>query len=88
MEENKKKFEVKVRKENNGDFKKAIFIDDELLDWSIDINSLANAIKNGPEFLAVIQKDIENHFIESVSDFLGRKVTIEEIQTAIRTGYI
>jgi hypothetical protein len=35
-----------------------------------------------------VQKDIEKHFVESVSDFVGRKVTAEEIKNAIKNGYI
>lgn len=88
MTENKKKFEVKMRPAKGGGIEKAIFIDDELLDWQIDMNSYMEAMKMGPMFQREIQKSIEEHFIESVSDTLGRKVTMEEIKTAINTGWI
>jgi hypothetical protein len=87
-EEKKKKFEVKMRPAKGGGVEKAIFIDDQLLDWQIDMNSYVDALKMGPQFRREIQKSIEEHFIESVSDTLGRKVTIEEIKTAIQTGWI
>jgi hypothetical protein len=46
------------------------------------------AAKMGPQYIREVQKDIEKHFANSVSDFLGRKVTIEEIQKATKTGWI
>jgi hypothetical protein len=86
--EGKKRFEVKMRPAKGGGIEKAIFIDDELLDWQIDMNSYIEAVKMGPHFRREIQKDIERHFIESVSDTLGRKITMEEIKQAIQTGWI
>lgn len=73
---------------NNGTLEKAIFIDDEMLDWSIDMSSFVEAVKMGPTFMRAVQRDIERHFIDSVSDFLGRKVTMEDIKEAIKTGWI
>lgn len=73
---------------SDGSIEKSIFIDDELLDWSIDINSYLEACKMGPHFKAAVQKDIERHFVESVSDFVGRHVTMEQIKAAIKNGWI
>ncbi len=84
----KKRFEVKMRKGNNGTVEKAIFIDDELLDWTIDMSSYMEAMKMGTMYRREAQKDIERHFIDSVSDFLGRKITMNEIKEAIKTGWI
>lgn len=84
----KKKFEVKMRAAKGGGVEKAIFIDDEILDWQIDLNSYVDAVKMGPQYMREIQRDIEKHFTESVSDFLERKVTMAEIKTAIKTGLI
>jgi hypothetical protein len=47
-----------------------------------------DAMKMGPMYRREIQKNIEEHFTESVSDFLGRKVTIDDIKLAIQTGWI
>ncbi len=66
----------------------AIFIDGEQLDWSLDVSSLQDAMKMGPKFFAAAQKDIEKHFLESVSDFLGRKITQEELKNATKQGWI
>jgi hypothetical protein len=83
----KLKFEVKMRK-NKGGIEKAIFIGGELLDWSVDASSLMEAAKMGDKFYRAAQRDIEKHFVESVSEFIGRKVTPEEIKEAIKTGWI
>lgn len=86
--EGKKKFEVKIRPAKGGGIEKAIFIGGELLDWQVDLNSLVEAIRMGPIYMKAVQKDIEKHFIESVSDFIGRKVNAEDIKQAIKDGYI
>lgn len=84
----KKKFEVKMRSGSNGVIEKAIFIDGELLDWSIDMTSLAEAMRMGPQFFRAAQKDIAKHFCESVSETIGRKVDEKDIKKAIMTGWI
>lgn len=84
----KKKFEVKMRSGKNGTLEKAIFINDEQLDWTVDLSSFMEAKKMGYHFMREAQKSIEEHFIASVSDFLGRKVSMLEIKEAIKTGMI
>jgi hypothetical protein len=83
-----KKFEVRTRPAKGGGLENAIFIGGELLDWQINLNSLMEASKMGPHYVREVQKDIERHFVESVSDFLGRKVTAEDIKVATKTGWI
>jgi hypothetical protein len=83
----KKRFEVKTRMRNGG-VENAIFIDGEMLDWSIDLSSLEEARKMGKEYFFAAQRDIEKHFLESVQDFLGREVTTTDIQEATKTGWI
>lgn len=77
-----------MRAAKGGGIEKAIFIDDVLLDWQIDMNSYMDAMKMGPQYRREIQRSIEEHFTEAVSDTLGRKITIEEIKQAIQTGWI
>lgn len=84
----KKKFEVKIRSDGSGGVEKAIFIGGEMLDWQVDINSLTDAMKMGPKFFKAVQRSIEEHFVESVSDFIGKKVTAQDIKKAIETGWI
>lgn len=82
------KFEVKMQMGKGGNLEKAIFIGGELLDWSVDVSVIADASKMGPAMLMAVRKDIAKHFVESVSDFIGRKVTEKEIQLATQTGWI
>lgn len=88
LTEGKKTFEVKMRPAKGGGIEKAVFIGGELLDWQIDLNSFVEAIKMGPQYYRAIQKDIEMHFVSSVSEFLGRKVSADDIKKAIKSGYI
>lgn len=85
---NMKRFEVRTRPKKGGGLENAVFIGGELLDWSVDLNSLMEAAKMGPQYLIEVQRDIEKHFVNSVSDFLGRKVSVEEIKKATKTGWI
>ena len=82
------KFEVKIQKKPDGTVEKAIFINEELLDWSADLSSLKEAYQMGPKFFYAAQKDIEKHFINSVSEVLGRHVTQEDIKNATKTGWV
>ncbi len=83
-----KSFVVKFRPVGDGSFEKDIFIDGERLNYSIDLAAYLDACKISPQMKLVVQKDIERHFIESVGEYLGRKVTTEEIKEAIKTGWI
>ena len=83
----KVKFQVKMRG-NKGAVEKAIFIDNEILDWSIDVGSLMEAQRMGSQFFKAAQKDIEKHFTDSVSEVVGRRFTMADIQQAIATGWI
>lgn len=87
-EDGKRSFRVMMRRSKDGGVEKAIFIGGEMLDWQIDLASLVDATRMGPMYATEIKRDIERHFTESVSDFLGRKVGIEEIKEAIKTGWI
>ena len=81
-------FEVRMQKGKNGIIEKAIFIDGELLDWKVDMTSFMEAISMGPKYYKAIQEDIARHFVESVSEVIGRKVTSKEVNEATKTGWI
>lgn len=84
----KKKFEIMHRYENE-QLINGIFIDGEHFDWEIDQDALNRVIETGdPELIAMAKKDIELHFIESISEMVGRKVTTQEIKDAEKTGWI
>lgn len=85
--ENKKRFEVKVRR-NGKHIEKAIFIDGEFFDWTVDQESLREVAKMGPEYLAAAQKDIERHFLQSLSEMVGRDLTAKDFVKALQTGWI
>ena len=82
------RFEVRMGKGENGAIKQAVFINGELLDWSVDVSSLMDAFQMGPQYYRAAQKDIEKHFVDSVSEFIGRKITYSEVSEAIKTGWI
>lgn len=84
----KKSFAVRGVTGRDGGIKHAIFIDGEMLDWAIDMHDYLEAMKMGPQYLKSIKIDIVKHFTQSVSDFLNRKVTIEELNQARKTGWI
>jgi hypothetical protein len=84
----KKSFEVRMIRGKGGEIRHAIFIDGEMLDWSIDMHDYLEAMKMGPKYLNAIKHDIVKHFVASVSDFIGRKVTIEELNQARKVGWI
>lgn len=85
--EGKKKFEIKFKK--SGDkVVKAVFIDDVMLDYSVDVEALKKISALGPEYKKAALLDIEKHFIECVCDMVGRQVTAQELDKAFRTGWI
>ena len=84
----KVRFEVKMRKDPSKGIQKAVFIDGELLDWDIDVQSLIEAQKMGLKFYKAAQRDIQRHYIESVSETVGIKLTADDIKEAIKTGWI
>lgn len=88
----KLKFEVKMRSlgpnpEKDG-VEKAVFINDKQIDFKIDVLRFLEAKSKGLSFLIEEQKKIEKEFVSSVSNFLGRKVNIQEIKKAIIEGWI
>jgi hypothetical protein len=85
--EGKKKFEIKFKKVDDKVLK-AIFIDDVMLDYSVDVEALKKISVLGPEYKKAALLDIEKHFIECVCDMVGRQVTTQELEKAFRIGWI
>lgn len=67
---------------------KAVFVDGKKLDFSIDVVRFLEARSKGPKFLFEEQRRIEKEFVRSVSDAVGRNVTVEEIKRATAEGWI
>jgi len=67
-------------KEENG--LRKLFVDGEVFDWGIDDNILKSAIltiKTDSGMKDYVLKDIERHFVESFSEKIGKKVTLDDI---------
>ena len=84
----KKKFETRIVMHPNGSLERKIYVDGELFDWSVDVSSFLEAKKMGPMYMKAVQDDIARHFVNSLSEFLGRKVTPQEVTEASKTGWI
>lgn len=70
---------------------KAIFIDGQVFDWHIDRKSLVEAkrfAQNDPVMKQSIYTDIQSHFMHSFCEFIGKKITLEELNEALMTGRI
>lgn len=85
--EGKKKFEIKFKKVGDKVLK-AIFINDVMLDYSVDVEALKKISALGSEYKKAALLNIEKHFIECVCDIVGRQVTAQELEKAFRTGWI
>lgn len=88
----KKKFRVMMRPLGPDPAKdgveKAVFVDGKKLDFSIDILRFLEAKSKGPKYFIEEQKKIEREFVRSVSEAVGRRVTVEEIKKATVEGWI
>lgn len=86
--EGKVKFETRIKLHSNGSVEREVWIGGEKFDWSVDVTSFHEAVKMGPMYKKAVQADIVKHFVDSVSDFLGRKVTMKEVNEATKRGWI
>jgi hypothetical protein len=84
----KKRFETKILMHPNGSIERKIYIDGEMFDWSVDVSSFLEAKKMGLMYQKAVQESIANHFVNSVSEVLGRKVTMKEVYEATKSGWI
>ena len=70
---------------------RVIYIDDVLFDWGMEKEHLSNAIeftKNDSTMKKSLNEDIKRHFIESFSEFIGKEITLEEVNESIESGRI
>ena len=82
------KFEVKAKTHPNGTVEKAIFIDNKYFDYSIDKIAYDTIKTKGTVYEKAAQEDITKHFAKSVSEFIGKKIEMEDIVRGIKTGWI
>jgi hypothetical protein len=79
----------------NEEFKKDIsylMLDNEVFDWGPDPEELQNAIKminHNKDLKETILNSIIGHFVNSFSEFVGKKMTLDEFmqQKALERGY-
>lgn len=71
----------------NGENK--IFVNDQLFDWGIDENAL-DQIKNikDEEEIKNINISIRNYFLDSLGEFLGKKISIKQLYDALKVGFL
>jgi hypothetical protein len=70
---------------------KYIVVDNEAFDWELEpeqIKSLEFKIKNDPAMKDSFIGNIFNHLTTCFSEFLGKKVSLKEINDAIEKGFI
>jgi hypothetical protein len=84
-EKGKIPFEVRLVPKN-GTYYKEIFIGGEKLDFSIDVNDYRIGVQKG--YGLEVKKSIVNYFCHAVSDCVGRKITVDDIIAAQKSGYI
>jgi hypothetical protein len=68
-----------------------IVVDNEAFDWNIEpefVKMVVFQIKNDPEMKDNYIGSIFQHFAKCFSEFLGRKVSLQDINEAIEKGYI
>jgi len=84
------KVEIRTHQdEETGDEYRAIFVENELFDWGLDPVSLRRAkilARREPLMKRSVMGDIQKHFVECFSEFVGRSVTLEEVNRALETG--
>jgi len=62
----------------------AIYVNGELFDWGVPKEAVEELeMSYDPVWKMRCYQSIRNHFINSFSEFLGRKITFKEINEAI-----
>ena len=75
----------------NVDGKNYIIVDNEAFDWEVDpdqIKHIELKIKNDPLMKEVFVGSIFSHMESCFSEFIGKKVSLKDINDAIEKGYI
>jgi hypothetical protein len=80
-----KKFEV-CRVENQN----VIKIDGDVFDWGLDDDALAQANQHAlsKDTMKAIHSDIKNHFLDCLSEHLGFRPTMKQVNKALKEGFI
>jgi len=67
-----------------------IFIDGEPFDWGLDDDAMdeANRRCSTPQFARAIHADIMGHFLDSLSQVLGFRPSMRDVNESLDRGYI
>lgn len=67
-----------------------IFIDEEAFDWDLDDEAIqaANKHAGNPQFMRAIHLDIMEHFLRSLSEVLGFRPSMKQVNEALKAGFI
>lgn len=69
----------------------ALSVDGEAFDWGMDLDSFNQAksvMSQHQELRESVALSLLGHFCESFSEFVGKTMTLDEINEAIEKGYI
>lgn len=78
--------------EDSGETRRGLVVDGELFDWSMGLGKETSALymqlkmNKDPNFRKILKGETIKQFMSNLSEFLGRKVTIQEINEAIEKG--
>jgi len=79
---------LKIKKHEN---QNVICVDDNVFDWDVGEQELIEAIKfaeNDVNLKDQILKSLRKHFLDSLSEVIGRNITIKELNLALQNGFI
>ena len=85
---------IEIKQHTDPDFNisyNAIFIDGELFDWGIEQAELNKAKKfvGQDRFLKrTVHGDIQRYFLNCLSQFIGREITIQELNKSLEKGQL
>ena len=82
---------AKLEIKEHADGYKAIYVDDVLFDWGLgpeDVERAKKFAKHSEMLKKTIQGDIQKHFLDSFAEFLGKAVSLRELNEAIESGTI
>lgn len=65
---------------------KVILINGELFDWGLDDSSIEMA--NDQKDMKSVHNDIRDHLLDSLSEIVGFRPTMRQINEALRTGIL
>lgn len=67
-----------------------IFIDGQPFDWALEDEAIdeANRHAGTPQFIRAIHNDIMGHFLNSLSEVLGFRPSMRQVNEALDRGFI